>query len=392
MPEQPRVAITFYPTMIHRFQIVSGISNYLARTLRFCFVIYPTEEMSTLQLVKKRGFDGIIALVREKKLGPTVKELLDTGLPTVNVGGDNWQAQGLPQVIVDEVEAGRTAARYLLDRGFTRLGYAGNPLHWPARQREKGFVEAAAEVGVKASSFATHESASPSSLKENTDLAEWLRRLPPPAGILAEHDYLARRVALNAQRTGLRVPEDLAILGVGNSPRICLGTVPPTLSSIDSAWEVVGSEAARLLGDLIEGAPPPTRPILIPPAGVVSRHSTDVFCVENPVIARALRFIADHASEPIHVEDISRQLGVSRSTLEKGFRQYLRRSPNAEIIRQHLERARELLDRTDLRISQIGAASGFRDYRALDRAFHREMGISPSAYRERRGRSTNNSD
>src|SRR4029453_10165803 len=106
-------------------------------------------------------------------------------------------------------------------------------------------------------------------------LSRWLKELPKPVGIFAGHDVWALQVVEACRLGGLRVPEDVAVVGVDNDDLIC-ELARPSLSSVVVPAERVGYEAAALLERLLAGARPPRGPVLIPPPGVVSRQSSDV--------------------------------------------------------------------------------------------------------------------
>jgi AraC-like DNA-binding protein len=115
-----------------------------------------------------------------------------------------------------------------------------------------------------------------------------------------------------------------------------------------------------------------TKPVLLLPVGVVTRQSSDAIAVSDPVIARAMRYIRDHAAEGINVADVARQLPVNRRTFERKFAVIVGRSPLAEIIRDRLERAKQLLATTELPMSEVSQQAGFRDAGHLWSAFRAE--------------------
>lgn len=131
----------------------------------------------------------------------------------------------------------------------------------------------------------------------------------------------------------------------------------------------------------MSGRRPSKETFLIPPQRVVTRRSTDVFAVEEPDVAEALRFIRDHFVEPIDVRDVLNVVAISRRILEQKFRLILGRSPAAEIRRVRLLRATDLLSTTDWPISQIARESGFAHVEGMNRVFQRELQQTPTGYR-----------
>ena len=202
----------------------------------------------------------------------------------------------------------------------------------------------------------------------------------------AFYDFLGLQLSEACREAGLRIPEDVAIVGMGNDDLLC-DFARPSLSSVAVASEQIGHEAAALLDRLMNGHSPPPQPILVPPPGVVARQSSDVLAIDDHDVATALRFIRDASHKPIRVDDLLNAIPVSRRMLERKFRKVLRRGISEEIRRVHIERARRLLAGTDLAISAIAFNSGFSNASHLSIVFRQETGLTPTAFRSQfRGR------
>jgi LacI family transcriptional regulator len=209
----------------------------------------------------------------------------------------------------------------------------------------------------------------------------WLRSLPKPVGVFVPNDLWGVQVGEACRQVELRVPEDVAILGVGNDDLYCELTRPP-LSSIIVPAEQIGYEAAALLDRLLSGGKPPREPILLSPIGVATRRSTEVLAIDDPDVVAAVRYIREHAHLPLRVSDVLRQVPSGRRTLERRCRRALGWGLGEEIRRTHLEQARRLLATTDLPIKALATQAGFSDYCHMAVAFRKELGTSPSAYRQ----------
>ena len=183
-------------------------------------------------------------------------------------------------------------------------------------------------------------------------------------------------------RNGLRIPEDVAIIGAHNEPAICLHP-SPSLSSIDFGFDRIGHSAAKLLDKLMRGAKPPRDPIVCPPAELVLRESSDIYAVDDPVLAEAMRFIAEHVHEPIQVRDVVESVPASRRSLERRFRSHLDRSVADEITRLRLERAKRLLVETYEPLKSLARSCGFTGPKQMWKVFRRVEGVSPGQYRSR---------
>ena len=147
--------------------------------------------------------------------------------------------------------------------------------------------------------------------------------------------------------------------------------------------ERIGYEAAVFLSRMIEGGSKPPPIVFIEPSGIITRRSTEVLAIEDRRIAAAVRFIHEHACEGIDVSDVLRTVPLSRSRLDRQFRQIMGRSPKDEILHVRLNRARQLLAETDFSHALIAEKVGLEYVEYLSRIFKKKFGITPSEYRER---------
>jgi LacI family transcriptional regulator len=176
------------------------------------------------------------------------------------------------------------------------------------------------------------------------------------------------------------VPDELAVLGVDNDELLCDLADPP-LSSVIPDTRRTGYEAARLLEAMMAGERVPPVAHLVSPLGVATRQSTDVLATDDGDLSAAVRFIREHATEGIRVEDVLRAVPLSRRALEARFKQQLGRTPHQEVLRLRIERVKELLAETDLSLTAIAHRTGYAHVEYLSVAFKRETGVPPSVYR-----------
>lgn len=309
--------------------------------------------------------------------------------PVVRVGFlPHPEDHRVPAVIVDFPGAGRLAAEHFAARNFRHVGFVGHEIWSCAESMWSAFHCRAGELGLSchllrlAAAYTTAEHASRYE-RRLPEVGEWLKKLPRPVGIFCGSNKLAGGIITMANAVGLEVPDDIAVLGSGNNVLLC-ETAPIPLSVVDLGPERVGAESICLLDRLIRGMPPPSSPIVIPPAGVFERESTNVLAVPEPVVARAIRYIWDHLDLPVSVDHIAQQVGVSRSALDHAFQRCLGRSVNAERLRKRLEHCTELLRATDLPVEDVARAVGFASRSYLSRAFKNQFGVSPREFRSGR--------
>jgi LacI family transcriptional regulator len=214
----------------------------------------------------------------------------------------------LPSVLPDDDAIAVMAVDYLISLGFRQLAYCWSGSSQYGRLRLEGFRRRAGESGIK-----VHECNA-----ATTRLDNWLQGLPKPIGVLGCNDDWAHRLLNAARQQSIKVPDELAVLGVDND-ELFNALVTPSLSSIALPTEQIGYEAASQLDRLMNGDKLESPVTLLPPVRVVPRASTDVLSIEDEDIILAVRFIREHASEPLQVDDVLDHVPLSRRSLERRF-------------------------------------------------------------------------
>ena len=211
-------------------------------------------------------------------------------------------------------------------------------------------------------------------------LAALVEQTPKPMGVLGADDRIARAVSWIVRDSGLKMPADVAVLGIDDDAVVSRYNSPP-LTSIRLPMEKIGFEAATVLHALINGAKV-TVTSLIPSIDVVQRRSTDILAVDDVAVAKALQWIRDHVSEPFHVDDVAAHTPVNRRTLEMRFRQHLGRSINESIRDQRIEKSKEVLRENAVPMSEVAALCGFSSAERMTAVFRKVVGTTPSDYRK----------
>jgi LacI family transcriptional regulator len=321
--------------------------------------------------------DGLVVAVHGELVERAVAA---RGLPCVNVSSISPQLS-LPTVQCDNVACGRLAGQHLLDAGLRHFAFAGHRGVGYTEDRLAGFREVVEAAGHTVA-VADHRAQADSTADQRAMISPWLAGLPRPLGMYAVNDQAGMGVLETCRTIGLHVPEDVAVIGTDNDELIVSLSTPP-LTSIDTDARRIGYEAARLLDAILNGEPPLTDRILVPPRGLVPRASTDVIAVEDADVATALRFIRQHADRPIGVPDVLDRVPLSRRPLEKRFRALLGRSILDEIHRVHVDRAKTLLLSTDLTLPQVARRSGMPSLTRFNVVFRELAGTPPGEYRNK---------
>ncbi len=311
--------------------------------------------------------DALIAMLSNAAMQETAATM---DVPVVNVSSAT-PVQKVPAVLSDNARIGRLGAMHLMELGLRRLVFIGPSADLQfAEDRAGGFRAAAGEARAEC---ICHTG-------PTDQVGRFLRKLAPPLGVMAASDHHALQVSRACEDVGLGIPEDVALLGADNDETIC-SVAHPSLTSVDPGAERIGFEAARLLDRLLGGADPPAGPLLLQPRGPVVRASTDTVAVRDAELARAVRFIRQHACEGLQVPDAAEAAAMSRRTLERRFRRRFGHSVHTEIRRIQLRRATELLVQTDMAIPDVAGACGFQYATRFSASFKARFGMPPTAYR-----------
>jgi LacI family transcriptional regulator len=284
---------------------------------------------------------------------------------------------------VDNRALGRLIAEHMVERGFRHFACYDIDSELFFEERRDNFVATLREMG-----FGCDVLHAPASRekplqweKQQAQLVRWVAELPKPVGIMACTDQLGFWLLDACVRAGVSVPEQAAVVGVEDDESLCMMSAPP-LSSVRFNAVKVGYEAASLLDRMMRGETVASEPKLIEPLGIVTRASSDIVAIEDPVVAQAVRFIRQHACDHITVEDVLDEVPVSRSILERRMRAAIGRAPKAEILRAQLNRVKELLRDTDLSLAAVADRTGFTHPQYMSQIFKCKTGQTPGQYRE----------
>ncbi|MFZ5889482.1 MAG: substrate-binding domain-containing protein [Myxococcota bacterium] len=302
--------------------------------------------------------------------------------PVVFVNCDR-SAEGLASACLDEAAVAALAVEHLRGRGLqhlTTFRFDDSPF---AVARDAAFCERAIASGAQIAPGWWHEGAeSPRQYEVPHALMKWLRELPKPCGLFTCADVWGRVVARYARAAGLRIPEDLALVGVDNDVVEC-ELIVPALSSVAVPWRELGRKAADLVQLALGGTTISGQRSLVQPIDVQARRSSDVLAVTDELTAQAVAWIRAHADRRLTVPVVARAVASSSQRLERHFRSSLGRTVQEEIRRAHVEAAKHVLASTELGLPEVARRSGFSSAALLSVAFQRELGMPPGAYRRR---------
>ncbi|HYG21752.1 MAG TPA: DNA-binding transcriptional regulator [Verrucomicrobiae bacterium] len=381
MTNIPKVILWIESSRASGRELLCGIANYAHHHGPWQFYWEPGGLEEGSQMLRNVEADGIILRDTGK-----LEEALDCGIPAVVIGHRKSEVPGVVNVITDSDTIGRMAAEHLLSCGFKHFAYCGyarteyENTAWSGL-RKISFQRRLDQAGMTVVSHYEISRAGHDRGDELRALADWLHTLPKPIGIMACNDECSQRVMEACKAAGLAVPDVAGVIGADNDEIVC-GLTNPPLSSVAIDFQRAGYEAAHALSGLMRGYDGISRRILATATQVVARRSTDFVAADEPHLGKALRFIRDNARTSISVDDVARNSGVSRRSLEKRFRAAIGRSILEEIRRVRTDQIARLLVETDLPINEI-AELGFAEVQHFSRYFRSIKQVSPSEYRKR---------
>ena len=380
----PKVLVAIGLGYSYGRNMVAGIVNYAREHGPWEFIGQVGPMVEPAAITQAPRYDGVIF---HQMVWGMAERVIRRAAPAVSVGGDPVHPK-IPHVTADNQAVARMAFTYFRELGFERFAvYGGSAV--VRKQRIEAFTTLVQQagfhcvdlgVGGRAKWFNTNENKR--WVREIRQLKKVLPKLDSRTAVFAWSSEEARPVVVACDELNIRVPDEIAVLGVDDDEAICELASPP-ISAIDHGCETIGWEAARMLDMLMRGEKPAHNIIRVDPVRVVVRQSTNTLAVDDPMLVKAIRFIQSHFAEPIITEDVLREVEVSRPKLEKLFRHAIGRSVHAQIVLERINHAKQLLHATRLDLATISIRCGFSYPSKFSAVFLRETGMSPSLYRER---------
>lgn len=328
-------------------------------------------------------FTGVDALITWTA-GDTqwMATLDERGLPVVNCMDDPPPSPGISRVATDWPSLARLAVAHFHDLGLKQVAYLerkigkGDPRHH--RLKTLRTLCSSAGLVCHCHPLRNHSWPGTAPAADENEVADFLRGLPKPCGVLCEDDPTAVRVLEIAEAHGLRVPADLAVVGQGN--RLIGRTGKPALTTIVPPGEEIGAKAAAVLADRMTGRLGPGGVWLLPCTDILIRGSSRTV-ESDPALDRAWRLFERRVLKGVTVQELAAAAGVSTKTLVKRFGAHFGIDPADEIRRRRTGEAKRLLAETDTPVAEIGRRCGFPSPSNFFNFFRRNTGVSPTDFR-----------
>lgn len=288
------------------------------------------------------------------------------------------------RVLEDTAAAASLVTEHFLSRGFRHFLFYSDAENWIYNERGIEFLKSLKAAGREGRWLQWHKSSAfrqdrKAWKRKREWLASELKKTAKPVGIFAASDGLALEVLEMCEASGIAVPDEVAIVGAGNS-LLAVDAMRTPISSVDTNLETLGYRGAAELDKLMHHKAAPTAPIRVPPARLIVRKSSDLVAINHPGIARSLRYIWDHCHEPIGVGNLAEIAGMSRRGFHKAFVENLGRPPGAELQHIRIELAKRLLLESDEKLESIADRCGYRSSNSLWVAFRQATGMTPKKF------------
>lgn len=381
-PAEIRVAAFLAIDTEHGRSILRGIAHFFRHRHEVTVLKFGQNSNYDPQQLRRLRLSGIIAKVGSKR---DEEALLQLGVPVINVSGQREHTL-MPTIDSDDARVGEMAFHHFQGRGHRRFAYCGNPKHHASVMRLESFRRSAlqfdpqSQVHAFAVPLGDQNSPYPERIREQ--LATWVKSLPKPIGIFSFTDRVAVELEEVCVRNDIKVPDEVALLGVGNDlTRLEFSHVE--LSSVQLNTERIGLLAAESLDQCMKGQGETPPHLVVPPQKLVIRRSSDRYAVSDEIISEALDYMRMHIGNSLYVSEIARVIGLSRRSLEIRFRQSLGESVYEAVQRMKIDHAKDLLADPSLSVGEIAFSTGYADHKAFARAFRSRVQESPSSYRRR---------
>jgi LacI family transcriptional regulator len=334
-------------------------------------------------------FDGFIIRATNEKL---VKTFTATQKPVIDLF-EEMTSSPFVRIMQDPVAIGQMALRHFLHHHFSTFGFFGHEGVVYSDIRREAFVDALRPHGKKCFVYKT-----PASIVRNFEndvmrfekytvghekrsIISYLKKIPKPIAVFCSNDLRAHQLITVCREVGIKVPTEVAVLGVDNDEMLCTFS-SPSISSINPNAQGIGRKAAQTLSEMMDGHR--VEPIIrIKPTELVPRASTEIFPLDPPWLSNALIFINSNVHRNLSAADVYRQVARSHTVVNNAFRSALGSTVSKEIAAARLREAHRLITQTKLPFAAVSKLSGFSSVQYFTRSFTAAYGESPMKIREK---------
>ena len=345
-----------------------------------------------LSIRDKFGIEAVIDLAKKMRADAVIGQFYNTdnvelfarnGIITI---AQDFKARftTIPNITGPHFLAGKMGAENFAKKGFRHFAFYGTrDVVW-SDERMQGFRETVRAANPSFTFSALCKNTQNALWDYDTNqLVTWLQSLPKPVAIMAcddNHAYHITEACQQGEGGGrLRIPDDIAVLGVDNDETICRLS-SPNLSSLNQNIEQGGYDVAQLIDRILRDPATPREDVMVQPTHIVTRQSTDIYANNDQHIAEVLKYIHENISQKITVDELVELVPLSRRLLETRFKRSMGTSIYDYILQTRIEKVAQLLCE-GMSVSEAAIELGFSDIKNLSRMFRQQRGMTPSEYR-----------
>lgn len=387
-----RIITCIFPLNYHyAVKVAEGVAAYVAQHPHLGLQIPGRFGFMPMVSIQEFQSDGVVGFFSSPEEAESFRS---RGMLVVNASGFTDRVR--PWVHLNDRRIGELGADSLCAHGFRHFLYVGfsdmndnvEDEGMFSRSRFSGFQDRLRQSGFGCRSLRLKRWSFyqlPGWTRGLRQLSKALAEAPRPLGVFCVNDSAASLVTIACRQAGLRIPEEVGLVGTDNDPLACHG-VDPSLSSIEIDSTRIGWEAARILDESFAGKDRTATEICLDPVELVERGSLGLLQKADPRIAEAIRLMRNSLTDNSLVATLPARLGMSRRSFERHFREAVSRSPAQEMLALRLQRVQQELLKGSKSLKEIAETCGFGDAGHLQKAFRSRFGIPPGAWREQNRR------
>ncbi len=357
--------------IFHSMELVSGVEDSIKNLNWDIFPIFYDKINLLSKLIEKDNIDGVIGSFA----GDYISCLSEKSIAAVNISSVS-KIDKISSVLNDNHKTGEVVAEHFYNNNLKHLYFCGQKTFNYSRLMRAGYMKFSKIMGLCA------YDTPPFFITDNSEkILQWLSTIKKPSGIFCTNSIIARSIIKTAQNIKLKIPDDISIV-VWNGTRLDSLLSGIELSTISPNSYEQGIIAVQMLNHLFAN---PTRRFVkhIQPKDIHIGLSSSYIAGKDPKYAQAYTYILNNFHSYINIDEIAKNIGVSRRKLELVFKKESNISPYQTIIQERIKKAKHLLKTSDCKIIEIADLCGFSEQRQLSVTFKNVTGISPKKFREK---------
>lgn len=385
-PEKKTVALIMPPVPSYSRALMEGVSQSHSSSRSWHLIDLPHWKVGCSPLpVRHDRFDG--AIIWADRRDTWIDKLAYKGVKMVNCGSDWIGAHEVVSVYVDRKIVCKTLVDHICSIGLRQLIIVGHLIsRRPGMHRFIDEVAEQAETsGMEVAIWELEGRHNPEDAPRRLleadrehKLRAMLLKIPKPTAVFCENDHIGVLVCRVAKLSGIRIPEDLAVVGYGNN--LISQFSDPPLTSMSPPGQLIGKVAAEVLGKWFSDNTGRPSDVVVHNAEIEIREST-LGRSGDVAMERVRRFIRHNEHQGISLATLATIAGISTRTLIAKYRTAYGVEPLDDLRLRRVNRAKNYLANTDLPINVIANKCGFLSQANFYNYFLRHTGMNPTNYR-----------